>query len=605
MCGIFSILNNNNYFFPHEIVESFNKGQSRGPEHSVFDRYGFDIQMGFHRLAINGLNDASNQPICINDIVLICNGEIYNHQELYKCMEEDVNLQTNSDCEIIIHLYLKFGIEYTLKLLDGVFAFVLLDNRLSNDSSMVYIARDPYGVRPLFVMKRNMLSGEYNSDKNYMFAVASEMKMLSQLQEVLNNDKRTSNMYNIQQFQPGTYSKFILGSEVSGFWRLLENHTYNSLNMVVTQPLYSNIEVLDYKYYARELQINLRKAVDKRCVNTERPIACLLSGGLDSSIIAALVCDIHAKHGLPKVHTYSIGLKDSVDLKYAKIVADYIGSIHTEVILTEDDFINAIPEVIYATETYDTTTIRASIGNYLIGKHIRQTSDAKVIFNGDGADELMGGYLYMKAAPDMLEFDRETRRLLHNIHYFDVLRSDRCISSNGLEPRTPYLDRNFVQAYMSIPVNVRYAPDVIEKNLLRTAFSPELYNNSNNLPLLPDEILFRKKEAFSDGVSGKERSLYQIIGDHCNALFEEHDAQYVNDAMRSCMKNVYMMICSVHPDMKRVNMHNPPLTAEQFYYRKIFEQHYEGNGRVISHFWMPKYVNAVDASARTLEMYNT
>lgn len=604
MCGIFSILNNNDYFHPHEIVDSFNKGQSRGPEHSHIDRYGFDIQMGFHRLAINGLNKESNQPICINDIVLICNGEIYNHQELYNCMEE-VTLQTNSDCEIIIHLYLKFGIEYTLKVLDGVFAFVLLDNRLCNDSSLLYIARDPYGVRPLFLMKPNLCSGQYNSDKNYIFAAASEMKMLSQLQEVLNNDKRTSNKYNIQQFQPGTYSKFILGTKVSDFWRLLESHSYNSLNMVNMQPLYSNLENIDYKYYAHELQYNLCKAVDKRCVNTDRPIACLLSGGLDSSIIAALVCDIHARHGLPKVHTYSIGLQNSVDLKYAKIVADYIGSIHTEIILTEDDFINAIPEVIYVTETYDTTTIRASIGNYLIGKHISKTSDAKVIFNGDGADELMGGYLYMKAAPDMLEFDRETRHLLHNIHYFDVLRSDRCISTNGLEPRTPYLDRNFVQSYMSIPVNIRYAPDVIEKNLLRNAFSPELYRNSKNLPLLPYEILFRRKEAFSDGVSGKERSLYQIIGEYCDGVFEKEDAAYINDSMRACMKNVYMMTCGVHPDMKHVNMHNPPLTAEQFYYRKIFEKYYKGNGNVIPYFWMPKYVDATDASARTLEIYNT
>lgn len=603
MCGIFSILNNDDYFQNSEIVESFNKGQSRGPEHTHIDRYGFDIQLGFHRLAINGLNEISNQPICINDVVLICNGEIYNHRELYNCMD-DVTLKTNSDCEIIIHLYIKFGIEYTLKLLDGVFAFVLLDNRLSNDSSLVYIARDPYGVRPLFMMKPNLLSNGYNSDKRHIYGFASEMKMLVQLQDKINSDGRAANLYSIQQFQPGTFSKFILGTEVSGFWRLLESHSYNSLNMMNIDAVYGSINSQDYNYYAREVQHNLCKAVDKRCLNTDRPIACLLSGGLDSSIIAALVCDIHEKRGLPKVHTYSIGLKDSVDLEYAKIVADYIGSIHTEVVLSEADFIKAIPEVIYVTETYDTTTIRASIGNYLIGKHIAQTSDAKVIFNGDGADELMGGYLYMKAAPDMLEFDRETRRLLHNIHYFDVLRSDRCISYNGLEPRTPYLDRNFVQSYMSIPVNLRYTPGVIEKNLLRTAFSPDLFRNSKNSPLLPHEILYRKKEAFSDGVSGKKRSLYEIIGDHCDVLFENEDAKYINDSMRSCMKNVYAMTCGVHPDMKHVKMQNPPLTAEQFYYRKIFEKLFKGNGKVIPYFWMPKYVDATDASARTLKIYN-
>jgi asparagine synthase (glutamine-hydrolysing) len=313
--------------------------------------------------------------------------------------------------------------------------------------------------------------------------------------------------------------------------------------------------------------------------------------------------------GLPQIETYSIGLENSVDLKNARIVADYLGTKHNEIILTEDEFISAIPEVIYAIESYDTTTVRASIGNYLVAKYISQHSDAKVIFNGDGADELMGGYLYMRAAPNALEYDKEIRRLLDDICYFDVLRSDRSISSNGLEPRTPFLDRTFVQYYMSIPIEVRQKcslPGVYEKELLRLAFSKDMFKNYHGYSLLPDEILFRKKEAFSDGVSGKERSLYQIIGEFAEKIFQREDEDEDEDADADLKyvgtNNKYSEACKTHIHMNNVN-NNLPTTAEQFYYRKLFETFYSGNGNVIPYFWMPKFVNANDASARTLDLY--
>jgi asparagine synthase (glutamine-hydrolysing) len=181
---------------------------------------------------------------------------------------------------------------------------------------------------------------------------------------------------------------------------------------------------------------------------------------LDSSLITALVNQINKQENGPdkKLETYSIGLEGSEDLKYARIVSDYLGTNHTEILLTEQDFIDAIPEVIYTIESYDTTTVRASIGNYLLGKYISKNSDAKVIFNGDGSDELCGGYLYMHKAPNQLEFDYECRRLLNNIYAFDVLRSDKCISSHGLEPRTPFLDRSWVQFYLSIDPKLRFHP---------------------------------------------------------------------------------------------------------------------------------------------------
>jgi asparagine synthase (glutamine-hydrolysing) len=251
-------------------------------------------------------------------------------------------------------------------------------------------------------------------------------------------------------------------------------------------------------------------------------------------------------------------------------------------LLTEQDFIDAIPEVICAIESYDTTTVRASIGNYLLGKYIAANSDAKVIFNGDGSDELCGGYLYMHAAPDAIEFDKECRRLLRDIHAFDVLRSDKCISSHGLEPRTPFLDRTLVQYYLSIDPSRRFhkGNNQCEKFLLRSAFSEHNYLDSNGSALLPKCVLWRTKEAFSDGVSKTTRSLYEIIQE-----------KVVASAASSELFNVKYE-------------HNAPDTDEKNYYRSIFESYYPGLGTIVPYFWMPRYVEAKDASARTLQIYN-
>jgi asparagine synthase (glutamine-hydrolysing) len=318
-------------------------------------------------------------------------------------------------------------------------------------------------------------------------------------------------------------------------------------------------------------------------------------------LITALVHRYHRNNNLAPIETYSIGLAGSVDLHYARIVADYLGTNHTEIVLTEKDFTDAIPRVIEAIESYDTTSVRASIGNFLLGEYISKNSQAKVIFNGDGSDELLGGYLYMNQAPDAIEFDRECRRLLRDIHAFDVLRSDKSISSHGLEPRTPFLDRFWTQYYLSLPVSIRFQPDKPEKYWLRLAFSEGGWNEE---PLLPREVVWRRKEAFSDGVSGQERSLYQILQEYSILSLSEAESESESTAKSAAISTAISTETSTATSEAAMDIStNPPKTAEQWTYRKIFERLYPGFANVVPYFWMPKYVEAKDASARTLAIY--
>jgi asparagine synthase (glutamine-hydrolysing) len=576
MCGIFALLNvyKNNLIFNSYVEEEFEKGKNRGPEFSKLDNSYIKMTLGFHRLAINGLNQESNQPLVIDDIVLICNGEIYNYKTLYKYI--GVQPKTGSDCEIIIHLYKKYGIEQMLTMLDGVFSFVLFDNRIQLNtpiSNKVYVARDPLGVRPLYYLKQQMY---YNT----FYGFASEMKCINNFHRGAECDLNI----NIKQFTPGTYSVFNLSDKVNSVWEpIIEFKPY--FNLGAPQSVFTNFEKSNFVFDAniKNISLFLENAVNKRCFTTERPIACLLSGGLDSSLITALVNNYYKLNNIEqKLETYSIGLHGSEDLKHAKIVADYLGTNHTEIIVTEKEMFETIPELIYALESYDTTTVRASIGNYLLGKYISQHSEAKVIFNGDGSDELCGGYLYMNHCPDSIEFDKETRRLLTDIHLFDVLRSDKCISSHGLEPRTPFLDKNFVQFYISLPINHRFHKQNghCEKYLLRRSFCQDTFTDYEGKQLLPDEILWRRKEAFSDGVSNHGRSLYTIL--------QEHIFNYLTK--------------------------NPPNTSikfsanietEKYYYKSLFDKHFSNVQDILPYYWMPKYTNATDPSARTLDIYNS
>jgi asparagine synthase (glutamine-hydrolysing) len=554
------------------VINQIKKGENRGPDNSQTLKILDNFTLGFHRLAINGLNQESNQPFDIDNVILICNGEIYNYKELYKFM--NIKPKTDSDCEVIIYLYKKYGIEQTLKMLDGVFAFILYDIL----EKKIVVARDPYGVRPLYHLRNNSVAN-YNH-----IGFASELKCLVDIG--VYNYGMYLNMDKIEQFVPGTYS--ILKLPDNNIW------SYEKEYIPYFIPsFYYPISSWRNNYWSNDIirkniQDSLLSAVEKRCLNTERPIACLLSGGLDSSLIAALVNRFYKINNYTTIlETYSIGLEGSVDLKYAKIVADYLGTKHTEVIVTEEEMFNAIPEVIYAIESYDTTTVRASIGNYLVGKYISKNSNAKVIFNGDGADELCGGYLYMSKCPDCIEFDKESKRLLKDIHTFDVLRSDKSISSHGLEPRTPYLDKTFVNSYLSISPEVRFETNKqIEKYLIRDTFAlPNFrpFDDDLEKQILPNEVLWRKKEAFSDGVSSHGRSLYQIL--------QEKIAEKLN--LQNDVENTVKYEANIH--------------SEKNYYSDIFSFHYPNSicENIIPYYWMPKYTNATDPSARTLTHYTS
>lgn len=539
MCGIFAILNMMSSYVDKEMIkQQFKKGKARGPDDSnILDLYIINCMMGFHRLAINGLNQRSNQPFYINNIFLVCNGEIYNYQELYALLDKGI-AETDSDCEIIVHLYLKYGMDQTIRMLDGEFAFILIDTRMDTPYKKIFIGRDPYGVRPLYV-----LSSESEGPVNYTFA--SEMKQLIDFHKP---------GYTIQHVYPGTfscYSLFTTEYNSSEFWKYKYQTKYheNLFSFSYQEDIFTNI------------RNKLELAVEKRCKCSERPIACLLSGGLDSSLITALV-----KKHIPDLETFSIGFENSEDLKNARLVANFLKTNHHEIIITKEEYLEAIPHVIYTIESYDTTTVRASVGNYLVAKYISENSDAKVIFNGDGSDEVCGGYMYMHNCPDAIEFDKETRRLLRNIHYFDVLRSDKSISSNGLEARTPFLDLDFVQYYLSINPSLRFHPGngEPEKYLLRKAFE---------IDILPKEILWRPKEAFSDGVT----------------------TESISEIIKTFVDEIYL---------ENIDCSPTPISKEEKYYRSIYEKHYPSTN-VIPFYWKPKYIDVngyIDPSAKTMNL---
>jgi len=599
MCGIFGFLTFNSALrwrlgkndCKQKLLQSGIEGcKNRGPEGSCSiggNSTSYDFGLGFTRLAINNVQSDGMQPFTykvtedsMDGIYLVCNGEIYNADEIYQELAQSNDLpELNSDCSIILILYRLFGIHYTLNRLDGVFSFIIIDTITEH----MYIARDRLGIRSSYYGYANILPVYRQTNNTYgrTYVVGSNLR---QTIDFFNNPNviefiNQRDSLNIQPVIPGTFIDIDLVKQkhtINQFWSiygtLVRKPQLTTSQLTTMSTINSYTSVVDSLY----------KSVKKRVTTTDRPICCLLSGGLDSSLIASMVASIMAENGhSQRLETYSIGIQGSDDLRFAKEVAKHIKSNHNEIIVTAQEMFDAIPQVVRAVESYDTTTIRASVGNYLVCKFIAEHSDAKVVFNGDGADELMGGYLYFNVINDNQTHESERMRLLNQIHYYDVLRSDKTISENGLEARTPFLDVEFVNTMFS---EMRLMPGKVSQEKFYLRQSIEKVRPD----LLPKSVLWRRKEAFSDGVSGANKSWKDEI----------------NDMIKKLPKVIQKQIDTVC-------INNSDLTREQAYYKLLFQTKIckdqnvleDGFKQQLATRWMPRFVETNDPSARTLDIY--
>ena len=506
--------------------------RARGPDSQSKEFLSFGqepMAIGFTRLHIQG-SAGEEQPYKMSDgRIVMCNGEIFNSQTLIETLKLQVSAEL-SDCAVIPALLESRSLEEVARLLDGDFAIIVIDPARGT----MEVTRDPYGVRPL-----------YYADAPSARGFASEMKGLP------------PNATVIRSIQPGTVVRIGPIQMKSHIWHQPPWLKHQFLQYTTETALYASIR------HAFE------DAVFKRLA-TVRDLGACLSGGLDSSLVAAIAARFLKKDG-KKLHTYSIGMAGSPDLEHARLVATHIGSIHHERIVTAQECLALIPTVVKAIESFDITTVRASVGNYLVGQLVAtETPTVKVVLNGDGADEVLGGYLYMRAAPDSAAFEAETDRLLQEIHMYDVLRSERCMAAHGLESRSPFLDRHLVSFLRSIPTEfLRPTPILLEKAILRIAFA--------DTKLLPIKVLMRRKEAFSDGISRAENSWFEM-------------ARAAGEAAAGSITASYEI--------------NPPPTPEALLYRTIFHRDYPpAAAATIPAMWMPRWVGATDPSARTLELY--
>lgn len=515
---------------------------------------GIDVAIGFSRLHIQGSTAGAEQPFRMADgRQVLCNGEIFNSDILIRQLGLSVPAGS-SDCAVIPAL-LERGLPLTevARQLDGDFAIVVIDLK----AGLVTVARDPYGVRPLFFASGSSWTG-----------LASELKGFP------------PNATQVEAVEPGTVVVYHLDSAVTK-----TETVWHQPPWLKTPYWRSSLEGLTAGGQA--LRHSLEEAVRKR-LNTVRAIGACLSGGLDSSLVAAIAAKQLAKKGVT-LHTYSVGMEGSPDLEHARMVAKHIKSTHHERILTAEECLAAIPEVIKAIESFDITTVRASVGNYFVGRLVTaETPDVKVVLNGDGADEVLGGYLYMRAAPDDAAFEAETDRLLAEIHRYDVLRSERSMAAHGLESRSPFLDRQFVSVARSLPTDaLRPSASMMEKAILRTAFAED--------GILPKQVLWRRKEAFSDGISRTEKSWFQLAAAQGEAVVGSGSPGSGSPGSGSSGWKAAAAAYEV----------NPPPTAEAFWYRELFHQSYPvaASAAVAPTMWMPRFVAATDPSARTLSLY--
>jgi asparagine synthase (glutamine-hydrolysing) len=467
MCGIFL------HFFKDGIVRKemmkrlmyyYSLMEHRGPDRHTLAIYNNTL-VGFHRLAINDLSEKGDQPFELKGEVLMCNGEIYNYDALQ--YRHQFPLQSKSDCEIILHMFQLYGVEAALQQIDGVFAMIYVTN------SSIYMIRDRIGVKPLFYCTP--------FDTTSSLTIASEPIVLDGLNQT------------ITEVMPSTFIIFPKNGST------IETRLYHNF---LTTPRY---HLSDMDKAISTVHDTLVRAVQKRLCS-DRPIGCLLSGGLDSSVIASILCREMKRRG-QVLTTFSVGFPDSTDLVYARKVADYLQTDHCELVIQYNDAISYLPSVIKKLASYDTTTIRASTPMFMLCEWINTNFPHRVIFSGEGSDELFCGYLYSYNAPTDDDLVQDSIRLVNQLYLYDVLRADRCTAGNSLEFREPFLDQDLVQLSFELSGEVK-RPKEYEKDVLRRAF----------IGYLPDEVLWRRKAAFSDAVSSSEKPWYKWIHEHVESL---------------------------------------------------------------------------------------
>lgn len=504
-------------------LSGFQQTVSRGPDDSKIIDTGKGL-LGFHRLAIMGLHPEGMQPFRLADSYVVCNGEIYGFEKFKKELSAKYKFESDSDCEILLPLYKEYGIKM-FAMLDAEYALIIYDG----ESKEYIAARDPIGIRPLY----------YGYDKFGTILFASEAKNLVGLTA------------EIMPFPPGHYykdGKFVCYCDIAKTEEMIHD---------------------DLETVCRSIKEKLICGVEKRLI-ADAKVGFLLSGGLDSS----LVCAIAARKSSHPIKTFAIGMsKDAIDLKYARQVADFIGSEHTEVIINKEDVLASLETVVHLLGTFDITTIRASIGMYLVCKWIHENTDIRVLLTGEISDELFG-YKYTDFAPSAQAFQTESQKRIRELHMYDVLRADRSISVNSLEARVPFGDLDFVRYVMAIDPEMKLNKYNMGKYLLRHAFEDGEY--------LPKNILWREKAAFSDAVG------HSMV----DYLKEYADAAYSDDEFKS--------LCEKYT-------HAKPFTKESLLYRELFEKYYPEQSQMIVNFWMPNKewegCNVDDPSARVLSNY--
>ena len=506
------------------VRQQFDKTRSRGPDMSRIVSAGSCL-LCFHRLAIMDLADTGMQPFSLDGDYVVCNGELYGFRNMKRALASRYTFGSDSDCEILLPMYREFGLDM-FSMLDAEFAMVLYDHRTDS----LIAARDPIGIRPLYYGRLDDGAMVFASEPKNLVGICRE----------------------IRPFPPGHYyanGKFTRYCDITAVSR----YCSDPLDVVCT-----------------EIRERLIAGVEKR-LDADAPVGFLLSGGLDSS----LVCSIAARLSSRPIRTFAIGMDtDAIDLKYARQVAEYIHSAHTEVLMDRREVLDALEPVIALLGTYDITTIRASIGMYLCCKAIHERTDVRVLLTGEISDELFG-YKYTDFAPSAEAFQKESKKRVEELHMYDVLRADRCISVNSLEARVPFGDLNFVRYVMAIDPEKKINTYGKGKYLLRKAFEGDW---------LPRDILYREKAAFSDAVG---HSMVDDLKEYAEGLYT--DAEF--------------------EQRRRQYTFATPFTKESLLYREIFERYYPGQARMIAGFWMPnrswKGCNVNDPSARVLSNYGS